>query len=349
MIHGAKENKSSMGFTLVEILIALAISSIVLLVLISVFSNQQRVFSQQTDLTQSTAAARAAMQMMARDIRMAGYTSVPLGWERLAGGSIVTYPPIISVKKGGQAIGSGQTIGGWEPYSTIGGGLSQSGDVIEIFGNFSRQYTTVQNPVNAGATAFKVVSGTGGLFSGTGFSKPAWVIIGESTKSAINVEIHTMASAVADGTITVNEAFVYNFGLATGGTAIVTVAPMFRRVYYAAPNSRGNPTLWVANYDAGATTTSTGAVVELARGVSRVEFSYDLAAKSPTDPEVEVLQRNQPLTCDPCAIRGVTIRLWTISEKFRNNRPLLREFSHSVRARNMGFEIVNCEISGCST
>jgi prepilin-type N-terminal cleavage/methylation domain-containing protein len=340
MIYGAKENKTSMGFTLIEILIALAISSIVLLVLISVFSNQQRVFSQQTDLTQSTAAARAAMQMMARDIRMAGYTSIPLGWEKLTEGDTIALAPVVSVKKGNQSIGN------WEPYTTLGDNLSQSGDVIEIFGNFSRQHTSIQNPVSAGTgiKTFNVLPGTGGIFSGTGFSKPAYVIIGESTKNAISVEIHTINSVAAD-VITVNEDFEKDFGLSPGGMTIVTVAPLFRRVYYAAPDPAGNPTLWVANYDAGAS--SATEAIELARGVNRIEFSYDLAAKLPSGSEA--LQRNQPLTCNPCAIRGVTIHLWTISEKFRDNLPLLREFSHSVRVRNMGLETESCKVKDCST
>jgi type IV pilus assembly protein PilW len=61
------------GFTLVELLIAMAISGIVLGAAVNTFITQRRSYALQEQITEMTQVTRAAMELMTREIRMAGY------------------------------------------------------------------------------------------------------------------------------------------------------------------------------------------------------------------------------------------------------------------------------------
>lgn len=65
--------KKERGFTLIELLIAMAISGIVLGALISTFIIQSKSYDVQEQIAEMTQTARAAMDMMTREIRLAGY------------------------------------------------------------------------------------------------------------------------------------------------------------------------------------------------------------------------------------------------------------------------------------
>ena len=66
------ENKES-GFTLVELLIAMTIGLIILAALSSTFLMQRKAYDVQEQIVEMVQTARAAMDMMTREIRMAGY------------------------------------------------------------------------------------------------------------------------------------------------------------------------------------------------------------------------------------------------------------------------------------
>ena len=61
------------GFTLIELLIAMAIGLIVLGALVSTFIIQKRAYDVQEQVTEMMQNARAAMDIMTHDLRMAGY------------------------------------------------------------------------------------------------------------------------------------------------------------------------------------------------------------------------------------------------------------------------------------
>lgn len=61
------------GFTLIELLIALAISSLVLTAVYKVFISNNIIYLKQNEMTKIEQNIRSAMNMMNRDIRMAGY------------------------------------------------------------------------------------------------------------------------------------------------------------------------------------------------------------------------------------------------------------------------------------
>lgn len=66
------KNKES-GFTLVELLIAMTIGLIILAALSSTFLMQRKIYDVQEQIVEMVQTARAAMDMMTREIRMAGY------------------------------------------------------------------------------------------------------------------------------------------------------------------------------------------------------------------------------------------------------------------------------------
>ncbi len=62
-----------LGFTLVELLIAMTIGLVILAALSSTFLMQRKIYDVQEQIAEMVQTARAAMDMMTREIRMAGY------------------------------------------------------------------------------------------------------------------------------------------------------------------------------------------------------------------------------------------------------------------------------------
>lgn len=78
-IHMSQQQASG-GFTLVELMVAMAIGGIVMAAVMTAFLSQHRTYLAQDDVVEMQQNARVAMDMLVRDIRMAGYnpTSEPL-------------------------------------------------------------------------------------------------------------------------------------------------------------------------------------------------------------------------------------------------------------------------------
>ena len=72
LLYYSPKNKQS-GFTLVELLIAMTIGLIMLAALSSTFLMQRKIYDVQEQIVEMVQTARAAMDMMSREIRMAGY------------------------------------------------------------------------------------------------------------------------------------------------------------------------------------------------------------------------------------------------------------------------------------
>ena len=75
MIDIAFNSNRSKGFTLIEILIALSISSIVMVAIYQTFNSQQKSYIIQEDVAAMQQGLRASMFLLTNDIRMAGYDS----------------------------------------------------------------------------------------------------------------------------------------------------------------------------------------------------------------------------------------------------------------------------------
>ena len=67
------------GFTLVELLIAMTLALIVLTSISSAFISQRKTFNSQEQVTEMIQGARAALDMISREVRMAGYA--PTGYD----------------------------------------------------------------------------------------------------------------------------------------------------------------------------------------------------------------------------------------------------------------------------
>ena len=78
MSYALKNNEQ--GFTLVELVIGLAISLILMGVAVSIFNVQRKSYSLQEQVTEMQQNVRATMDMMVREIRMAGYDPTESGF-----------------------------------------------------------------------------------------------------------------------------------------------------------------------------------------------------------------------------------------------------------------------------
>ena len=74
-IPDSAQRKKSMGFTLVELMVAVAISGIALAALTALFISTNEMYTVQNKVTDIQQGSRGAMQLMTRDIRMAGVNS----------------------------------------------------------------------------------------------------------------------------------------------------------------------------------------------------------------------------------------------------------------------------------
>jgi len=69
------------GFTLIEMLISMAIGLIIILALSSTFLLQRDAYDDQEQIAEMVQTARAAMDMMTREIRMGGYDPTGAGFD----------------------------------------------------------------------------------------------------------------------------------------------------------------------------------------------------------------------------------------------------------------------------
>jgi len=72
---------SQRGFTLMEVLISMAIGGLLMGAVVNTFVVQRKSYDIQEQVTEMVQTARAAMDMMTREIRMAGYDPAGAGFE----------------------------------------------------------------------------------------------------------------------------------------------------------------------------------------------------------------------------------------------------------------------------
>ena len=123
------------GFTLIEVLIAMAITLIVMASVFALMERGQRSFRREPEVTDMTASARAGLERISRDLTMAGYNTpatLSIMWDdgggiNPDGVTIVYADPDIPVSRpmacstgGGQSGSGGGPGGGGGPCNTIG-------------------------------------------------------------------------------------------------------------------------------------------------------------------------------------------------------------------------------------
>ncbi|MFO8059026.1 MAG: prepilin-type N-terminal cleavage/methylation domain-containing protein [bacterium] len=331
-----QNRKHPRAFTLVEILVALAITGLMMAALVYVFANQQITYARQTELAKAQSSARGSLHSLARDIRMAGYTSVPLGMENLALKD--TAYAVLSIRNGDTPIPEPHRSNNLAASLPTGGG-----DVIEIWGNFGRRNTELTADVNAGENEIEVADPE--LFKASGINTPGWIVVGDNEG---RVEMHGVVNGDTNPIQLAGGATFQNDYQASGGESYV--APLCRRVYYVDPqgdtNSLGEDVsvLFMRNCVADDCTTSGNfREVAVAEDVDELEFLYHVF-----DQNTGTLIKDRHMECDPCSIRGVKVRIRTVSTAERE-RPFRQNFATAVRIRNVGLQASSCPITGCGS
>jgi len=87
------------GFTLIELLIAMALALVIIGALSGAFVSQRKTYAVQEQVSEMIQNARAAMDMISREIKMAGYA--PTGYDKTfeGGGTQTTPPPSLMQRK----------------------------------------------------------------------------------------------------------------------------------------------------------------------------------------------------------------------------------------------------------
>jgi type IV pilus assembly protein PilW len=83
-VGGYSFKRGASGFTLLEVLIAMAIGGLLLGAVISTFILQSKAYDVQEQMTEMVQTARAAMDMIGREVRMAGYDPTGAGFDGVA-------------------------------------------------------------------------------------------------------------------------------------------------------------------------------------------------------------------------------------------------------------------------
>lgn len=78
LLTDKKSLACSKGFTIIELLIAMAVSGILMGAVFKIYSSQQAHYAAQLDVTEMQQNVRAALKLLSRDIRMAGYDNATL-------------------------------------------------------------------------------------------------------------------------------------------------------------------------------------------------------------------------------------------------------------------------------
>ena len=134
MAYYSPKNKES-GFTLVELLIAMTIGLIILAALSSTFIMQRKAYDVQEQIVEMVQNVRAAMDMMTREIRMAGCGDPDLSWIDWVTSPTIDANPIIEE-------------GGSDP------------DIIHIVGCFDSSLASLSASASSGTTSLTLQNAT---------------------------------------------------------------------------------------------------------------------------------------------------------------------------------------------
>jgi prepilin-type N-terminal cleavage/methylation domain-containing protein len=106
-----EEKAKNQGFTLVELLVAMAIAAVILTAIFKTFKSQQDSYVVQSQLAMTQQNVRGAMQLISRDIQMAGYYTnfetsiITMDWDDMGGDE--SMHPIIYARDNISAVGDG--------------------------------------------------------------------------------------------------------------------------------------------------------------------------------------------------------------------------------------------------
>ena len=108
MSYALKNNEQ--GFTLIEVVIGLAISLILMGVAVSIFNVQRKSYIMQEQVTEMQQNVRAAMDMMVREIRMAGYDPTESGFVGIGTNTTTLLQILADLDGNGTSTGTNEDI-----------------------------------------------------------------------------------------------------------------------------------------------------------------------------------------------------------------------------------------------
>ncbi len=106
-----RKRQNNRGFTLTELLVAMAIATIVLSAIFLTFKSQQDSYVVHNQVAMTQQNVRGAMQLISRDIQMAGYytnfetTTISMDWDGMGGNESMR--PLIYARDNVSAVGDG--------------------------------------------------------------------------------------------------------------------------------------------------------------------------------------------------------------------------------------------------
>ena len=120
---------SDRGFSMVEMLVTLTVMALMLVVMYGTFFGAQKAFMRTSKISESRLATRAAVQLMERDVRMAGSGWGPLLINTASGGGNSSY---YAVNSGYRAAGndSFSIVGSWGASTTLRAAMATSSSTI---------------------------------------------------------------------------------------------------------------------------------------------------------------------------------------------------------------------------
>jgi prepilin-type N-terminal cleavage/methylation domain-containing protein len=237
------ESRKSVGLTLIELLVAMAISAVLIAAVYRTFIGQHRTYTAQEQVVDMQQNARVAINRMMREIRMAGFgnvTSVLPNFTAINGpfNNVINPSDNINILDG-QVTDQVTIIGAFEQISTLASEASPGTNTIQLTGK---------------ASEFDLVN-------------KKYICIG-------GLETHTISNRDPVGnTITLNENVVNRFGVDTPVFKVKAITYQLRR-------DNGNPQMPVLTRE---DNTDGGGSQVVAENIENLQFRYTLDDGSESD------------------------------------------------------------------
>ena len=211
--------RSQRGLTLTELAVAMAVAGIFLAAAYAIFLTQQKTYAVQDQVAEVQQNARVAMNMLARDLRMAGH-GVPTLWTVTIGGTV--YRDVVTVDPDGGGLTLLGCFGAPEGYLAR---APLSGDTqIDLVdaSHFSKEAPDDRKYIFIGEYDKAVITDIGGntLTLNQGLRKryPTTRLTADANPGDKQISVHSTTNIQAGDILTLGDERLYVTGLA--GTTI---------------------------------------------------------------------------------------------------------------------------------